>query len=38
MPDIKTTLNNKPDKANQDFVFYQINFGIGYVFNRKIKN
>lgn len=38
MPDIKTTLNNKPDKASQDFVFYQINFGIGYVFNRKIKN
>ena len=37
MPDIKTTLNNKPDKASQDFVFYQINFGIGYVFNRKIK-
>ncbi|SEM45702.1 hypothetical protein SAMN05421856_103342 [Chryseobacterium taichungense] len=38
MPDIKTTLNNKPDKASQDFVFYQINFGIGYVFNRKLKN
>lgn len=38
MPDIKTTLNNKPDKASQDFVFYQVNFGIGYVFNRKIKN
>ncbi|SHJ99597.1 hypothetical protein [Epilithonimonas mollis] len=38
MPDIKTTLNNKPDKASQDFVFYQVNFGVGYVFNRKIKN
>ncbi|WP_312419167.1 hypothetical protein [Epilithonimonas sp.] len=38
MPDIKTTLNNKPDKASQDFVFYQVNFGIGYVFNRKITN
>ena len=37
MPDIKTTLNNKPDKAIQDFVFYQVNFGIGYVFNRKLK-
>lgn len=38
MPDIKTTLNNKPDKASQDFVFYQINFGIGYTFNtRKYK-
>lgn len=36
MPDIKTTLNNKPDKASQDFVFYQVNFGIGYVFNRKL--
>ena len=33
MPDIKTTLNNKPDKASQDFVFYQVNFGIGYTFN-----
>lgn len=33
MPDIKTTLNNKPDKAWQDFTFYQINFGIGYTFN-----
>ncbi len=35
MPDIKTTLNNKPDKASQDFVFYQVNFGVGYIFNRK---
>ena len=35
MPDIKTTLNNKPDKASQDFVFYQINFGIGYTFNTR---
>ncbi len=38
MPDIKTTLNNKPDKASQDFVFYQVNFGVGYIFNRKLKN
>lgn len=37
MPDIKTTLNNKPDKATQDFLFYQINFGIGYIFNTKKK-
>lgn len=37
MPDIKTTLNNKPDKAWQDFTFYQVNFGIGYTFNKKIK-
>lgn len=37
MPDIKTTLNNKPDKAMQDFVFYQINFGVGYTFNTKKK-
>ncbi|WP_442872805.1 hypothetical protein [Bergeyella sp. RCAD1439] len=35
MPDIKTTLNNKPDKALQDFAFAQINFGIGYTFNTK---
>lgn len=35
MPDIKTTLNNKPDKAIQDFVFGQINFGIGYIFQTK---
>ncbi|RZJ48397.1 MAG: hypothetical protein EOO19_07335 [Chryseobacterium sp.] len=33
MPDIKTTLNNKPDKASQDFVYAQFNFGIGYTFN-----
>ncbi len=38
MPDIKTTLNNKPDKASQDFVFYQVNFGVGYVFNIKKNN
>lgn len=38
MPDIKTTLNNKPDKASQDFVFYQVNFGIGYTFNTKKYN
>lgn len=36
MPDVKTTLNNKPDKASHDIVFGQINLGIGYVF--KIKN
>lgn len=35
MFDIKTTLNNKPDKAMQDFVFGQINAGIGYTFNTK---
>lgn len=35
MPDIMTTLNNKPDKASQDFVFGQVNFGIGYVFQTK---
>ena len=35
MPDIKTTLNNKPDKASQDFVYYQINFGVGYTFNTR---
>ncbi len=33
MPDIKTTKNNRPDKAMQDFVFGQLNFGIGYTFN-----
>ena len=35
MPDIKTTLNNKPDKASQDFVFGQVNFGVGYLFHTK---
>lgn len=35
MPDIKTTLNNKPDKASQDFMFGQIMGGIGYTFNTK---
>ena len=35
MPDIKTTLNNKPDKASQDFVYGQVNFGIGYTFHTK---
>ncbi|WP_312391224.1 hypothetical protein [Chryseobacterium sp.] len=38
MPDIKTTLNNKPDKAAQDFVFGEFNFGIGYTFNTKKYN
>lgn len=33
MFDIKTTLNNKPDKAIQDFFFGQVNFGIGYTFS-----
>jgi hypothetical protein len=33
MWDIKTTLNNKPDKAQQDFIFGQILAGIGYTFN-----
>lgn len=37
MPDIKTKLNNKPDKAWQDFAFGQINLGIGYTFNLKKK-
>lgn len=35
MFDIKTTLNNKPDKASQSFVFAQFNFGVGYVFQTK---
>ncbi len=35
MPDIKTTLNNSPDKASQDFIFGQINFGVGYIFKVK---
>ncbi len=35
MWDIKTTLNNKPDKARQDFVFGQVLAGIGYTFNTK---
>ncbi|ADQ81881.1 hypothetical protein J5295_07240 [Riemerella anatipestifer] len=34
MFDIKTTLNNT-DKAWQDFIFGQVNFGIGYTFNTK---
>lgn len=37
LPDVKTTLNNKPDKASQDFMFGQVNFGIGYTFNTKKK-
>jgi len=35
MPDVKTTLNNRPDKASHDFAFGQINFGIGYLFQTK---
>ena len=38
MPDIKTTLNNKPDKASQDFGFAQFNFGVGYTFNTRKNN
>jgi len=38
LPDVKTTLNNKPDKASQDFVYAQFNFGIGYTFNTKKYN
>ncbi|MBW8362904.1 MAG: hypothetical protein K0M56_12055 [Kaistella sp.] len=38
LPDIKTTLNNKPDKASQDFAFAQVNIGIGYTFNTKKNN
>ena len=37
LPDVKTTLNDKPDKAMQDFAYGQINFGIGYTFNTNIK-
>jgi hypothetical protein len=33
MADIKTTLNDQPDHALQDFVFAQYNIGIGYTFN-----
>lgn len=32
MPDIMTTLHNKPDKASQQFGFMQFNFGVGYFF------
>lgn len=35
MWDVKTTLNNKPDKAQQDFAFGQIMGGIGYTFNTR---
>lgn len=35
MPDVKTTLNNKTDKALQDFPFFQFNFGLGYTFNTR---
>lgn len=35
MFDIKTTLNNKPDKARQDFMFGQVMAGFGYTFNTK---
>jgi hypothetical protein len=38
MPDIKTTLNNKPDKASQDFVYGEVDLGIGYTFNTKKYN
>lgn len=38
MWDIKTTLNNKPDKARQDFVFGEVLAGIGYTFNTKKYN
>lgn len=34
MPDIKTTLSSV-DKASQDFMFGQVNFGIGYTFRTK---
>lgn len=37
MPDIKTTLNNQPDKASQDFSFAQIMLGVGYTFNMSKK-
>ena len=35
MPDVKTTLTNSPNKASHDFVFGQVNFGIGYIFNKR---
>lgn len=35
LPDVKTTLNNKPDKAKQNFGYAQVNFGVGYTFNTK---
>ena len=35
LPDVKTTLNNKPDKASQDFIYGQVDFGIGYTFNTR---
>ena len=35
MPDVKTTLNDRPDKAQQDFVFGQVNFGVGYIFQTR---
>lgn len=35
MPDVKTTLNNKTDKALQDFPFFQFNFGLGYTFGTR---
>lgn len=35
LPDVKTRLSGFPDKASQDFVFGQVNFGIGYTFNTK---
>ncbi|WP_245688870.1 hypothetical protein [Riemerella columbipharyngis] len=38
MWDIKTTLNNNPDKAWQDFAFGELNFGIGYTFRTKKNN
>ena len=38
MPDIKTTLNNKPDKASQDFVYGEVDLGIGYTFNTRKYN
>lgn len=38
MPDIKTTLNNKPDKASQDFTYGEVDFGIGYTFNTRKHN
>lgn len=35
MPDIMTTLHNEPDKAQQDFGFIQLNFGVGYFFQTR---
>lgn len=37
LADIKTTLNDRPDKASQDFGFAQVNVGVGYTIRTKKK-